>query len=58
MTSKARNLALTKSQAACLIALRRHKDSKPEIAIQAKLDLTKTATELRVLVARFIQIEG
>ena len=49
MTSKARNLVLTKSQAACLIALRRRKDSKPEIAIQAKLDLTKTATELRAL---------
>jgi hypothetical protein len=49
MTSKARNLVLTKSQAACLIALRRRKDSKPEIAIQAKLDLTKTATELEAL---------
>src|ERR1700681_3939111 len=49
MTSKARNLVLTKSQAACLIALRRRKDSKPEIAIQAKLDLTKTATELGAL---------
>ncbi len=49
MTSKARNLVLTKSQAACLIALRRRKDSKPEIAIQAKLDLTRTATELGAL---------
>ena len=49
MTSKARNIVLTKSQAACLIALRRRKDSKTEIAIQAKLDLTKTATELRAL---------
>src|SRR5450631_4605389 len=49
MTSRARNLVLTKSQAACLIALRRRKDSKPEIAIQAKLDLTKTATELGAL---------
>ena len=49
MTSKARNLVLTKSQAACLIALRRRKDSKPEIAIQAKLDLTKTATGLKAL---------
>ena len=49
MASKARNLVLTKSQAACLIALRRRKDSKPEIAIQAKLDLTKTATGLKAL---------
>src|SRR6476661_6431090 len=49
MISKARNIVLTKSQAACLIALRRRKDSKTEIAIQVKLDLTKTATELRVL---------
>ena len=49
MTSKARNIVLTKSQAACLIALRRGKDSKTEIAIQAKLDLTKTATELGAL---------
>src|SRR5436309_15819658 len=49
MTSKARNIVLTKSQAACLIALRRRKVSKAEIAIQAKLDLTKTATELGAL---------
>ena len=49
MTSKAQNLVLTKSQAACLIALRHRKDSKTEIAIQAKLDLTKTATELGAL---------
>jgi DNA-binding IclR family transcriptional regulator len=49
MTSKARNIVLTKSQAACLIALRRRKDSKTEIAIQAKLDLIKTATALRAL---------
>jgi Sugar-specific transcriptional regulator TrmB. len=49
MTPKARNLVLTKSQAACLIALRHRKDSKTEIAIQAKLDLTKTATGLSAL---------
>jgi Mn-dependent DtxR family transcriptional regulator len=49
MTPKARNLVLTKSQAACLIALRHRKDSKTEIAIQAKLDLIKTATELGAL---------
>src|SRR6266480_1353170 len=41
MTSKARNLVLTKSQAACLIALRRRKDSKPEIAIQRSLILPR-----------------
>src|SRR6266850_2349042 len=49
MTSRARKLVLTKSQAACLIALRRRKDSKTEIAIQAKLDLTKAANGLRAL---------
>jgi DNA-binding IclR family transcriptional regulator len=49
MKSKARNLVLTKSQAACLIALRRRKDSKSEIAIQAKLDLAKTAAGLGAL---------
>jgi hypothetical protein len=46
---QAQNLVLTKSQAACLIPLRQHKDSKPEIAIQAKLDLTKTAAGLGAL---------
>ena len=49
MTRKARNLILTKSQAACLIALRHRKNSKTEIAIQAKLDLIKTAVGLRAL---------
>jgi Mn-dependent DtxR family transcriptional regulator len=48
MTPKARKV-LTESQAACLIALRRLKDSKTEIAIQVKLDLIKTATELGAL---------
>ena len=46
---KARNLVLTKSQAACLVALRHRKDSKAKIAILAKLDLLKTAAALRVL---------
>jgi len=46
---RARSLCLTQSQAACLIALRHRKDSKTEIAIQAKLDLIKTATELGAL---------
>ena len=49
MPLKARNLVLTKSQAACLIALRHRKVSKAEIAIQAKLDLIKTATALGAL---------
>ncbi len=49
MPLKARNLALTKSQAACLIALRNGKVSKPRIAIQTKLDLRKTAIALGAL---------
>jgi hypothetical protein len=49
MPLKARSLALTESQAACLIALRNGKVSKPEIAIQVKLDLIKTATALGTL---------
>jgi DNA-binding IclR family transcriptional regulator len=46
---KARNLVLTKSQAACLMALRDGKTFKTTIAIQAGLDLTKTAAALGVL---------
>jgi DNA-binding IclR family transcriptional regulator len=46
---KARNLLLTQSQAACLIALRIHKVSQPKIAVQAKLALAKTAAALRTL---------
>jgi len=49
MPVKARNLILTNSQAACLIALRHCKDSKSKIAIEAKLDLIKTATALGAL---------
>ena len=49
MPLKARGLVLTKSQAACLIALRNGKVSKSEIAIEAKLDLIKTATALGTL---------
>jgi DNA-binding IclR family transcriptional regulator len=45
----ARNLLLTQSQAACLIALRIHKESQPKIAIEAKLALAKTAAALRTL---------
>jgi hypothetical protein len=49
MPLKARNLVLTKSQAACLVALRHRKGRKAGIAILAKLDLLKTAAALRVL---------
>jgi Mn-dependent DtxR family transcriptional regulator len=49
MPPKARNLVLTKSQAACLAALQHRKGFKAEIAILAKLDLLKTAAALRVL---------
>ena len=49
MPPHARNLVLTESQAACLIALRNRKDSKPEIAIDAKLDMAKTAATLGAL---------
>jgi len=49
MPLKARSLSLTKSQAACLNALRNGKVSKPEIAIHAKLDVAKTATTLGTL---------
>jgi DNA-binding IclR family transcriptional regulator len=49
MPFKAQSLVLTKSQAACLIALRNGQVAKPEIAIQAKLDLIKTAAALGTL---------
>jgi hypothetical protein len=49
MLRAAHNLVLTKSQAACLVALRNGKVSKPEIAIRAKLDLTKTSAALGAL---------
>jgi Mn-dependent DtxR family transcriptional regulator len=49
MPLKARSHALTESQTACLIALRNGKVSKPDIAIQAKLDLRKTAAALGAL---------
>jgi Mn-dependent DtxR family transcriptional regulator len=49
MLLKARGLVLTKSHAACLIALRKGKVTKPEIAILAKLDLAKTAAALGAL---------
>jgi DNA-binding IclR family transcriptional regulator len=46
---KAKNLTLSKSQAACLIALRHGKDFKTKIAIEAGLDLVKTAAALGAL---------
>ena len=46
---KAKNLTLTKSQAACLVALRHGKDFKTKIAIEAGLDLVKTAAALGAL---------
>jgi hypothetical protein len=46
MPSKAPTLVLTESQAACLAALRLHKQAKTEIAVQARLDLKKAAIEL------------
>lgn len=49
MSSKLQGLVLTKSQAACLIAVRHGKDSKTKIAIDAKLDLRNAATALRML---------
>jgi Mn-dependent DtxR family transcriptional regulator len=49
MPIKHHNLALTNSQAACLIALRHGNETKTSVAIAAKLDLTETATALEVL---------
>ncbi len=49
MNPKARKLVLTESQAACLVALRDRKESKTRIAIQAELDLKKTAEALEKL---------
>lgn len=40
---------LTESQAACLIALRRGKDTKPNVAIEARVDLPKAASRLDAL---------
>ena len=49
MNPGARSLILTESQAACLVALRLRKESKTEIAIQAKLNLKKAAMALDAL---------
>jgi Mn-dependent DtxR family transcriptional regulator len=49
MATKAGKLALTRAQAACLIALRRGKVAKSAVAINAKLDLIETSAALSVL---------
>ena len=49
MPAKAPTVALTRSQAACLIALRNGKYSKTTVAIEAKLDLIETLAALAVL---------
>ena len=49
MNPKSRNLSLTGSQATCLAALRLHKESKTQIALEAKLDLKKAAAALEKL---------
>jgi DNA-binding IclR family transcriptional regulator len=49
MNPKVRNLTLTETQEACLVALRLRKGSNTEIAIQAKLDLKKAAMALETL---------
>ena len=58
MPINARRFALTRSQAACLITLRNGKVSKSEIAIQAKLDLVKTATALGMLLRLRLAKQG
>jgi predicted transcriptional regulator len=49
MSCKAPRLALRESQTACLVALRHRKYSTPRLAIEAKLDIKKTAAALRTL---------
>jgi Mn-dependent DtxR family transcriptional regulator len=49
MPAKAPKVALTRSQVACLIALRHGKNSKTKVAIEAKLDLIETSAALAVL---------
>jgi len=46
MAPKDHNLVLTKSQAACLVALQDRKDSPLKMAIHAKLDMAKTVAAL------------
>src|ERR1700722_16392736 len=49
MSRKSPRLALRESQTACLVALRHRKCSTPRLAIEAKLDIKKTAAALRPL---------
>jgi DNA-binding IclR family transcriptional regulator len=49
MPAKAPEVALTRSQAACLIALRHGKYSNTTVAIEAKLDLIETSAALALL---------
>ncbi len=49
MPGKARTIVLTESQAACLIALRHHPDTKTGVAIAAKVTITKAAAALSIL---------
>ena len=49
MPIKTRNFALTRSQAACLTALRHGKNSKSKVALEAELDLIETVTALAAL---------
>jgi len=49
MPANVHDPVLTSSQAACLIALRDHQGTKTDIALQARLDLRKTAIALERL---------
>src|SRR5271166_6790227 len=49
MSRKGPRLSLRESQTACLVALRHRKCSTPRLAIEAKLDIKKTAAALRTL---------
>src|SRR5580693_3271204 len=49
MSRKTPRLALRESQTACLVALRHRNSSISKIAIEAKLDIKKTAAALRTL---------
>ena len=49
MPSEAQTIVLSEPQAACLIALRRHSDTKTGVAIAAKLTVTKATAALKIL---------
>ena len=46
---EARNLVLTHSQAACLVALRHGNETQPKIAMESRLAVSKASAALRVL---------